>query len=92
MLYNARIIIVWRAWYSEVRYLKVANWSEVEILKLIELCSEDSLAPRELGGSLAPIGPRGALIQIHFIERTCKRSAYMYIHAHISCSYDHVTF
>ena len=46
--------------------------------------------PRELGGSLAPIGPRGALIKIHFNERTSKRSAC--IHANISCSYDHVTF
>ena len=41
--------------------------------------------PRELGGSLAPISPRGALIKIHFDERTCKFSTY--IHAHISCSY-----
>ena len=32
----------------------MANISEEDIFKL---CSEDSLAPRELGGSLAPIGP-----------------------------------
>ena len=62
MLYNTRIIIVWRAWYAEVRYLRMANWSDEETLKLIELWSEDSLALRDLGGSLAPIGPRGALI------------------------------
>ena len=32
-------------------------------MKLIELWSEDNLAPKELGGSLAPIGVRGALIK-----------------------------
>ena len=68
----------------------MVNWLEEETLKLIELWSEDSLVPRELGGSLAPISPRGALIKIHFNERTCKHSAYS--HAHILCSYDHVTF
>ena len=68
----------------------MANWLEEETLKLIELWSEDNLVPRELGGSLASIDPRGALIKIHFNERMCKRSAYF--HAHISCSYDHVMF
>ena len=48
-LYNVSVIIVWRAWYAEVQYLKMANWSEEETLKLIELRSEDNLAPRELG-------------------------------------------
>ena len=41
----------------------MANWLEEETLKLIELWSEDSLVLRELGGSLAPIGPRGTLIK-----------------------------
>ena len=62
-LYNARIIVVWHAWYAEMRYLKMANWSEEETLKLIELWSKDTLVPRKLGGSLEPIGPRGALIK-----------------------------
>ena len=59
-------------------------------MKLIELWSEDSLALRELGADRSS----GYTNKIHFNQRTCKRSAYIhaYMYAHISCSYDHVTF
>ena len=60
------------------------------MLKLIELWSKDNLVLRELGGSLAPDRSSGCINKIHFNECTCKHSTY--IHAHISYSYDHVTF